>query len=33
MHCEEILKLRSHYTSYCLIEVVNKIGPDNSGGH
>jgi gamma-glutamyltranspeptidase len=22
MYCEEILKLRSHNTSYCLIEVV-----------
>jgi len=26
MHCEEKLKLRSHNTSYCLIEVVNKAG-------
>jgi hypothetical protein len=26
MHCEEKLKLRSHNTSYCLIEVVTKAG-------
>ena len=26
MHCEGKLKLRSHNTSYCLIEVVTKAG-------
>jgi len=26
MHYEEKLKLRSHNTSYCLIEVVTKAG-------
>jgi hypothetical protein len=26
MHCEGKLKLRSHTTSYCLIEVVTKAG-------
>ena len=26
MHCERKLKLRSHDTSYCLIEVVTKAG-------
>jgi len=26
MHCEVKLKLRSHNTSYCLIEVVTKAG-------
>jgi len=26
MHCEVKLKLRSHYTSHCLIEVVTKAG-------
>jgi hypothetical protein len=26
MHCEGKLKLRSHHTSYCLIEVVTKTG-------
>ena len=26
MYCERKLKLRSHNTSYCLIEVVTKAG-------
>jgi hypothetical protein len=26
MHCDGKLKLRSHTTSYCLIEVVTKAG-------
>ena len=26
MHCEGKLKLRSHNTSYCFIEVVTKVG-------
>jgi hypothetical protein len=26
MHCEGKLKLKSHNTSYCLIEVVTKAG-------
>jgi len=26
MHCEGKLKLWSHKTSYCLIEVVTKVG-------
>ena len=26
MHCEGKSKLRSHYTSYCLIDVVTKAG-------
>ena len=29
MHCEWKLKLRSHTTSYCLIEVVTKAGLTN----
>jgi hypothetical protein len=26
MHCEGKIKLRSHNTSYCLVEVVTKAG-------
>jgi hypothetical protein len=29
MHCEGKKKLRSHNTSYCLIEVVTKAGLTN----